>query len=205
MRRSSVGRWWLRAWLAVSLVLGATSILAQPVSAASPAPPASYAFYYDQDIPWETLGAFDTVVVEPDHAQQSAWAHRLNPGSTVAAYVSVGEIHPTRSYFAKVRPEWKLGANTAWGSIVIDQTAAGWHGFYLREVIEPLWARGFRAFFLDTLDSFNLVAKTDEARTTQAAGLAGLIRAIKPAHPEARLIFIRGFEILPQVHGLAHA
>ncbi|MDO8276635.1 MAG: bifunctional glycoside hydrolase 114/ polysaccharide deacetylase family protein [Burkholderiaceae bacterium] len=202
MRLHSLGRWSLRAWLAVSLLLGTVCVGAQP---SLPAPPASYAFYYDQDIPWETLGAFDTVVVEPDHAQQSAWMHRLNPGSTVAAYVSVGEIHPTRSYFAKVRPEWKLGANTAWGSIVIDQTATDWHAFYLREVIEPLWARGFRAFFLDTLDSFNLVAKTDEARSTQAAGLAGLIRAIKSAHPEARLIFNRGFEILPQVHGLAHA
>ena len=176
---------------------------------ASTATPSSatptFAFYYGTDIPWESLGAFDVAVVEPGNVAASGWRHRLNPGTTVAAYIAVGEVHPTRPYFKQMRPEWKLGENAAWGSIVVDQAAPGWRAFYLSQVVKPLWDKGFRAFFLDTLDSFYIVAKTPEAQQKQIAGMAALVRDIKRAYPEAKLIFNRGFEILPQVHTLAYA
>ena len=165
----------------------------------------SFAFYYGADIPWEALGAFDVAVVEPGNVGVAGWQHRLNPGTTVAAYIAVGEVHPTRPYFNRMLPEWKLGDNPAWGSIVVDQAAPGWSAFYLAEVVKPLWDRGFRAFFLDTLDSFYLVAKTPEAQQKQIAGMAALVRDIKRAYPDAKLIFNRGFEILPQVHTFAYA
>ncbi|MBC7609444.1 MAG: bifunctional glycoside hydrolase 114/ polysaccharide deacetylase family protein [Polaromonas sp.] len=165
----------------------------------------SFAFYYGKDIPWEALGAFDVAVVEPGNVTSSGWSHRLNPGTTVAAYISVGEVHPTRGYFKAMRPEWKLGENAAWGSIVVDQAAPGWSAFYLTQVIKPLWDQGYRAFFLDTLDSFYLVAKTPEAQQKQIAGMASLIQDIKRAYPDAKLIFNRGFEILPEVNTLAYA
>ena len=165
----------------------------------------SFAFYYGKDIPWEALGAFDVAVVEPGNVGTNGWSHRLNPGTTVAAYIAVGEVHPTRGYFKTMRPEWKLGENAAWGSIVVDQAAPGWSAFYLAQVIKPLWDQGYRAFFLDTLDSFYLVAKTPEAQQKQIAGMANLIKDIKRAYPDAKLIFNRGFEILPQVNTLAFA
>ena len=165
----------------------------------------SFAFYYGTDIPWEALGAFDVAVVEPGNVGSTGWHHRLNPGTTVAAYIAVGEVHPTRAYFSRMRPEWKLGDNPAWGSIVVDQAAPGWSAFYLAQVIKPLWDRGFRAFFLDTLDSFYLVAKTPEAQQKQIAGMAALVREIKRAYPDVKLVFNRGFEILPQVHTAAYA
>ena len=165
----------------------------------------SFAFYYGKDIPWESLGAFDVAVVEPGNVEPAGWSHRLNPATTVAAYIAVGEVHPTRAYFKQMRPEWKLGENKAWGSIVVDQAAPGWSAFYVAQVIKPLWDTGYRAFFLDTLDSFTLVAKTPAARAQQIAGMTALIKAIKRAYPDAKLIFNRGFEILPEVHPLAYA
>ena len=190
----------------IALLFAATG--AQPAFATP-----SFAFYYGKDIPWEALGAFDVAVVEPgnvsdgtnDNAGVRGWSHRLNPGTTVAAYIAVGEVHPTRGYFKAMRPEWKLGENADWGSIVVDQAAPGWSAFYLAQVIKPLWDQGYRAFFLDTLDSFYLVAKTPEAQLKQIAGMASLIKDIKRAYPDAKLIFNRGFEILPQVNTLAYA
>lgn len=165
----------------------------------------TFAFYYGTDIPWESLGAFDVAVVEPGNVGPAGWSHRLNPATTVAAYIAVGEVHPTRAYFKQMRPEWKLGENKAWGSIVVDQAAPGWSAFYVAQVIKPLWDTGYRAFFLDTLDSFTLVAKTPAAQAQQIAGMTALIQAIKRAYPDAKLIFNRGFEILPEVHKLAYA
>jgi polysaccharide biosynthesis protein PelA len=185
-------------------VLWLAALMAGAAQAASPAGP-SMAFFYGPHIPWESLGAFDLVVVEPDHVPQQGWAHRLNPGTEVAAYIAIGEVHPSRPYYPKIPAAWRNGANRDWGSIVIDQTADGWQEFYLREVIEPLWRRGFRAFFLDTLDSFYIAAKTQEAQKQQFTAQAALIKAIKRAHPEAKLIFNRGFEMLPDVHALVHA
>ena len=186
--------------LAAALAILFIASYAQPTRAAP-----SFAFYYGADIPWEALGAFDVAVVEPGNVGPAGWRHRLNLGTTVAAYIAVGEVHPTRAYFGRMRPEWKLGDNPAWGSIVVDQAAPGWSAFYLAQVIKPLWDRGFRAFFLDTLDSFYLVAKTPEAQQKQIAGMAALVREIKRAYPDAKLIFNRGFEILPQVHTAAYA
>ncbi len=189
----------------LSRIASAIALFFIAASAQSAGATPSFAFYYGKDIPWEALGAFDMAVVEPGNVGLNGWSHRLNPGTTVAAYIAVGEVHPTRGYFKAMRPEWKLGENAAWGSIVVDQAAPGWSAFYLAQVIKPLWDQGYRAFFLDTLDSFYLVAKTPEAQQKQIAGMANLIKDIKRAYPDAKLIFNRGFEILPQVNTLAYA
>ncbi len=152
-----------RLIFALRRMAAAIAMLFVAATAAPASATPTFAFYYGTDIPWESLGAFDVAVVEPGNVPPSGWSHRLNPGTTVAAYIAVGEVHPTRPYFQKMRPEWKLGENPAWGSIVVDQAAPGWSDFYLAQVVKPLWDRGFRAFFLDTLDSFYLVAKTPEA------------------------------------------
>ena len=165
----------------------------------------TFAFYYGRDIPWEALGGFDVAVVEPGNVGAAGWRHRLNPNTKVAAYIAVGEVHPTRTYFKQMRPEWKLGENKDWGSIVVDQSAPGWSDFYVAQVIKPLWLQGYRAFFLDTLDSFYLVAKTPEAKEKQIAGMVNLVREIKRAYPDAKLIFNRGFEMLPKVNSLVYA
>ncbi|MCX7159482.1 MAG: endo alpha-1,4 polygalactosaminidase, partial [Proteobacteria bacterium] len=114
-------------------------------------------------------------------------------------------MHPTRPYFKAIPGAWKLGTNAAFDSAVIDQAQPAWAEFFCETVVRPLWDRGFRGFFLDTLDSYHLVAKTDAERARQEAGLAAVITLLKKKFPEARLMFNRGFEILSKVHGLAYA
>jgi uncharacterized protein (TIGR01370 family) len=167
----------------------------------------SIALYYGEHPPVDQLAAFDTVVVEPDSGFDPAAAH-IPPGAPCTqwfAYVSVGEVTPLRGYYAAIPKHWLLASNKVWESTVVDQSAPGWPAFYVKHVIAPLWARGYRGFFLDTLDSYQLAAKTEAARARQQAGLVAVVRAIKARYPEARLVFNRGFEILPQVQGLVYA
>jgi hypothetical protein len=163
----------------------------------------SVAFFYGEPVPVEPLSRFDAVVVEPD----SGFDPAAQPAGCTAwfAYVSVGEVTPQRAYYAAMPKAWLAGHNAAWASNVVDQDAPGWPAFYVKQVIAPLWRKGYRGFFLDTLDSYQLIAKTDEARRRQQAGLVAVIRAIKARYPRALLMFNRGFEILPQVHDLAYA
>jgi len=195
------------AGLALGTLTPAAAELAQPAQPAQALPVApagpSVAFHYGARPPVDMLQAFDVAVVEPDSGFDPRRAN--TPNTAWFAYVSVGEVLPSRAYFKDIPKAWLAGSNDAWSARVVDQAADGWPAFYVDKVIAPLWERGYRGFFLDTLDSYQLVAKTDAARARQEAGMVRVIQAIKARYPEAKLLFNRGFEILPQVHSLAYA
>ena len=156
------------------------------------------AMFYGDNPPWDELHAFDVVVVEPLHVPDPK--PYANDKTALFAYVSLGEASPDRVYLKDIPDAWKLGQVAEWGSIVLDQSRPEWPAFFVEHAIKPLWDAGYRGFFLDTLDSYQRFAKTDVARASQEAGLVAVIRELKRRYPQARLIFNRGFEILPQVH-----
>jgi uncharacterized protein (TIGR01370 family) len=156
------------------------------------------AFYYGANPPWSELQAFDLVVVDPDHVSSPKSLDL--PHTRLAAYVALGEVQPSRPYTAAIPKSWLVGENKTWGSRLIDQSQPQWPQFFAERVIAPLWERGFRTFFLDTLDSYQLFAKTPGQRQAQEQGMVAVITTLKQRYPEAHLIFNRGFEILPQLH-----
>ena len=160
------------------------------------------ALFYGVNPPLAELRAFDVAVVDPDAASITPKNHNTS-NHELFAYASVGEVHPTKPYFAAIPKAWLKGNNQAWASRVIDQSAPEWPSFFADHVIAPLWAKGYRGFFLDTLDSYQLFAKTPEQRQRQEAGLKNTIRELKKRWPEAKLIFNRGFEVLPELHDVA--
>jgi polysaccharide biosynthesis protein PelA len=167
----------------------------------------SIAFYYGAKPPLADLQAFDIVVVEPGHVTDPAGHARAAKDGTheLFAYVSLGEVQPDRPYY-KTLPKGSLRSdNAAWGSKVIDQTAPGWQEFFLSNIIEPLWQQGWRGFFLDTLDSYQLFAKTDIERQAQMQAMVAIVREFKRRYPQARLILNRGFELLPEIAPLTFA
>ncbi|MGZ5118449.1 MAG: bifunctional glycoside hydrolase 114/ polysaccharide deacetylase family protein [Burkholderiales bacterium] len=167
--------------------------------AASP----NVAFFYGAQPPWDELRAFDVVVVEPGHDIDPKL--HSTPHTEIFAYVSVGEVERDRPYFGDLPAGWAPGANAPWKSVVVDQTQPEWPNFLVERIVVPLWQAGYRGLFLDNLDSFHIIAKTDEQRAEQVRGLIAAVRAIRARFPEAKLIFNRGFEILPELHREAYA
>lgn len=161
------------------------------------------AFYYGENPPWNELQAFDWVVVDPDHVADPKAIDA--PHTSLVAYAALGEVQPARAYAKEIPAAWLIGSNQAWGSRIIDQSEAQWPAFFADRVIEPLWQKGYRFFFLDTLDSYQLLAKTDAERARQEDGMVLAIRLIHQRHPDARLILNRGFEILDRVHDVVEA
>lgn len=174
-----------------------TALLALLLAAAVQAGDPHVAFHYGRDAPLSELRAFDIVVVDPDHGHDPRAYD--SAASELFAYVSVGEAHPSRNWFADIPQDWKLGSNTAWGSVVIDQSRAAWTDFLARRVVAPLWEKGYRGLFLDTLDSYRLAPGADPA--AQQQGLVRSIRELRRRFPGLRLIANRGFELLPEVRG----
>ncbi|TVO51408.1 bifunctional glycoside hydrolase 114/ polysaccharide deacetylase family protein [Denitromonas halophila] len=164
------------------------------------AAPFSIAFHYGSTLPADGLRAHDIVVVEPDHGHQPG---ALGPDTDLFAYVSVGEVHPQRAYLAEVPAALKRKINTDWGSVVIDVSQPVWAEFMAERIVGPLWQRGYRGFFLDTLDAYRLLDDVDPAAAQR--GLEALIQTLAKRYPGIRLIFNRGFELLPAVHSQVFA
>ncbi len=125
--------------------------------------------------------------------------------SELFAYVSLGEFISSRPYAKAIPDQWVLGENKLWESRIIDQQQEKWPNFVTNQIIGPLWKQGYRGFFLDTLDSYHLVTKTPEQKRQQEQGLARVIQSIKKAYPEVKLMFNRGFEIIPTVANHVYA
>ena len=182
---------------------------ARAIDAAIPAAakPPSVAFYYGDHPPFADLQAFDVAVVEPEFvADPQTRARPAKDGAhQLFAYVSLGEVQPSRLYYKDLPKATLRDKNAAWGSRVIDQAAPGWKDFFLDRIVEPLWRQGWRGFFLDTLDSYQLFSKTDAERTTQQAAMVDILRELKRRHPDAKLMLNRGFELLPQIAPLTYA
>lgn len=191
----------VRLLLVFMLILHAFS---PPVSADDSAPsPFSIAFFYAANPPLSELKSFDVVVVDPDNVGIAPKDYQA-AHSMLFAYVSVGEADSKRQFFKKIDPAWLIADNSSWGTGVVDLANPAWRNFFLDQVVEPLWAAGYRGFFLDTLDSYQLVQ--DKQRIPLLAdGLVAVIRGLKERHPEARLILNRGFDVFERVKDVTFA
>lgn len=181
------------------------TVAAADTSAETAAALRSIAFYYGPNASPAALAHFDAAVIEPDHGFTPPMPSDGNARPIWYAYVSIGEVHPSRPYYSAMPPAWLHGANDVWQSTIVDQASKGWPEFVVNRIVAPLWREGYRGFFLDTLDSYQLVATTEPARAAQQAGLVAVIRAIHTRFPGAYLILNRGFELLPDVHDIVDA
>jgi hypothetical protein len=197
--RQAQHAWRLKKHLLAVLAVLAASFVPAPAALAADAPAPfgpAVAFFYGPSPPIDELRVFDWVVLEPAFAG----APRALPAGTAwFAYVSVGQVNPSRPYYGALHEAWVHGRDPAWNSAVIDQCAAGWREFFLDHVIGPLWAQGWRAFFLDTLDAYQAFAPDAPARAAQAEAEAQLIDALHERFPGVRLIANRGFEVLARL------
>ena len=91
--------------LGIGCLVGGWALPAMAATGASTA----VAFHYGANPPWDELQAFDLVVVDPDHVKDPG-APAL-PNTRLAAYVSVGEVHPSRAYAAQIPADWLRGDN----------------------------------------------------------------------------------------------
>lgn len=188
----------------LSLVTGLILSLSYGSASARPvAEPRNIVFYYGSMPPVNELSKFELAVVEPD----TGFVPNEAPSEHTRwlAYASVGEVSPSRGYYALMPESWIAGRNTEWQSEIVDQTAPGWPDFFVEHVVAPLWQKGYTGFFLDTLDSYQLVARDDEDRRRSQEGIVAVIRAIHERFPDAVLILNRGFELLPAVHEHVYA
>ena len=157
----------------------------------------SLAIFYGANPPVDELAQFDRLVLEPDNIDRVELTELTAHGALAYAYLSVGEVGPTRSFARNLQQDWILGKNTVWDSTVLDLTNRGWTDFLMRRIDELVQA-GYSGLFLDTMDSYHIVAKTVQQRKQQSSALGQFIWSVKQRYPDIKLISNRGFEVLDQ-------
>lgn len=164
-------------------------------------PPPSTAFFYGSPMPVLALSKFERVVVEAENVKDLAGL-RVE-GADVFAYVSVGEAEGWRATSNALPRELFMGNNVAWHSRIADLTQSGWRDYLIEQRMARLWGEGYRAFFLDTLDSYQIALKDPEAQDAQAKALVEIIRTMHRRFPGVKLLFNRGFAVLPEAGPMA--
>lgn len=156
------------------------------------APSVATAFFYGSAIPPELLEHYQRVVVEADNLATV-------PAGKAAlfAYVSVGEVNRSRPYYREVPRHLLIGKSDGFDSDIVDTSRPEWSEFVLSRIVEPLYGRGFRGVFLDTLDSFERVPRAKSNADLHWRQLADLIDQIKKRHPDVAILQNRGFPLLP--------
>ncbi len=159
----------------------------------------STAVFYGANLPTEVLSQYSRIIVESGNVKPDELTALQVNGSRVFAYVSIGEVSPSRPWFQNIKKSWILGENKVWDSRVMDLASEGWQNFILNSVVTPLWDAGYRGLFLDTMDSFYLFAKDPKQQEKQAKALTELLKKIQTRYPDIRFISNRGFEVLPSI------
>ncbi|QVW24048.1 bifunctional glycoside hydrolase 114/ polysaccharide deacetylase family protein [Pseudomonas hormoni] len=166
--------------------------------------PSSVVFWYADQPPLSELAQFDWAVVEPGHMTASDVKTLRKLGSHPFAYVSVGEFDGNKAAIDKagLRDAVSPVRNDSWNSQVMDLTVSAWREHLLGRA-KALQAEGYDGLFLDTLDSFQLLPPA--SREAQRVALASLLRELHKRQPTLKLFFNRGFEVLPELDGVAAA
>jgi uncharacterized protein (TIGR01370 family) len=160
------------------------------------------AFYYGDKPPLIKLKFYKNIVLEPSSGVDPKSLETQS--RKVFAYTSLGEAERLNQYEKPIKKSWVIAKNKEWHSLVLDQANPEWQDFFLNEVISPLWDKGYRGFFLDTLDSYRLASEEPQAMKRQQEGIIATLRAIKTKYPDAQLILNRGFEVISEVQPLVH-
>ena len=170
-------------------------LLASIPARAGGAPGTSTAFFYGDHVPLELFAHYDRVVVDPGNMPSPPAGTR----AVAFAYVSLGEVNPSRPWAREVPPKLVAGKNAAFGSDIIDVSNPEWQRFVLERVIEPAYRAGYRGFFFDTLDSYQKLSPSPERAAAHVRELAAIVTTLKQRHADAKIVLNRGFELLPTV------
>lgn len=160
--------------------------------------------YYGKNIEYSKLEAFEYIIVQPDYIDVNNKSFELFKDK-MYAYVSVCEISPNVKEYSKVEDTWILSKNESWGSLVLDIKNKEYQEFLFNEFIEKKISLGFKNFFFDTLDSYQLVCTSDIQRELYKKTLVKFINTFHKRYPDVKLIINRGFELIEEVHSSVNA
>ncbi len=150
------------------------------------------AFYYGNHFPADQVYFYERIVVQPEKLPP-ALLHE-NPDKFFA-YISLEEK-------SSLPERLSLGENKDWGTRIGDLRKKEYQDTLLKEA-EKLRQKGFKNFFIDTIDSYLAVLKQESEKKEYERAIVSFISTIKSAYPDSEIMLNRGFEIMKEARPYA--
>ena len=143
-----------------------------------------FLIYYANKASFDVLNRYKVVVLEPDFYTDVYAIH-----TTALAYLSVGEVHPTRAYFKELqKSDLLLKSHQFYDSHYLSLRSEIWQDYIIEIVIPDFVEKGFKGVMLDTVDSLLLNHSSED--------VINFINRLKWKFPELYFIQNRGFAIM---------
>jgi uncharacterized protein (TIGR01370 family) len=148
----------------------------------------------------DAIQHYDLAVLDSDINTEIE--HLRKPGSVLLGYLSLGEVHSSRSYAPELERDGLLySINPNWPEArLLNMRSARWHEKVVEQLVPAILARGFNGLFFDTLDNAEALEQRDPPRFTgMVAGAAELVRAVRRRFPGIPIMINRGYAVLPRI------
>ena len=152
--------------------------------------PVKSLFCYGDLVP-DRIKDFDYVVLE------SAWFSAediqtfKNQNKAVLAYISLGEVSETASFYEEVKEE-TLGKNTIWNSHILDIEAEATRKALWTQIEGFIQHKHFQGIFIDNIDNYTTYGPTPEKR----AALVSFLSTLKQTYPDLIIMQNAGILVL---------
>ncbi len=147
----------------------------------------------------DLLLAYDLTILQPTSKVDLTVGQTL--GNRYLAYLSVVEVSANDQdeihQAANDLGVELLSRNQEWGTRMVDLTNPAWRNYVIHEIAASAIAKGFDGFFLDTLDSAEVLMREYPDRALEFdEALVALVSELRTAYPEVEIVVNRGFRWL---------
>lgn len=158
----------------------------------------SVAFFYGINPPIEELSKYQIVVLQPGAINQELLKAFHDKECKVYCYFSIGEVAKSATYYNEVEA-YTIGDNPHWNSKIFNLAHPKVKNYILNKLIKPYIDMGIDGMFFDTLDSYMMLTKNENAQKKQQKALANIIKSCKKKFRHRGIILNRGFEVIDDV------
>lgn len=185
--------------LCAALIASSVWSAGSRASKVSPERSLKWIAFYGQTSDEQVLSSYDIVILDPMFKGSAAIV--AEAGASVCAYLSLGEIRKSDTFYDRVDQAALLEENPMWpGTRRIDVRHRSWKELVLREVIPSIAGKGFTGLFLDTLDTPPYLEQQDpHGKSGMRQAAVDLVQAIHKFYPNMSIIMNRGYALLPSV------
>ena len=148
----------------------------------------------------QDLTTFDLCILDPEADVDLTAGHSV--GHSFLAYISTVEVRPGSPMEKRVLKHKipMVGGNVDWGTRLLDITDPEWLPMIVDGLARDASAKGYDGFFLDTLDSAELLTRQspEKARSYHQV-LVKLVKELRAKYPAAKIVTNRGFDLVDEI------
>lgn len=134
------------------------------------------------DINPDKIQGFNYVILESEHYNAFDVKLMKESNQLVLGYISVGEVSPTRHYYAELKDK-TIGKNEIWDSHYLDLADPTTQEVLMAQV-DKIQKKGFNGLFLDTVDAYGPWGTHPD----KAGAYVNFISMIKDKYPDFHLM-----------------